>query len=271
MPQKTYYDRIYFEGLAGLTVPIIQRRMMMLAQQVLSTWKAEAAGVLNTTLNDYLAALSITEFDGTSFKVVLKGTVPNMLEQGMGPGGVGTYGRYDLRQFILKDGTRSLRRAKDGRLYVNIPFRHGTAALGESGYGEQASKLKASIQPEGESWRPPNSNLVDPSAKQAKVFHMRDGKLMPGYGGRLGSEAGEKRQWWWHSPHLAGLVRMQKTYSKVAQSHYMTFRRIIQWSPKPGETEQAKWWHPGIRPGRFAEKTMLRMDEMIKAFFGPGA
>lgn len=267
MATQTYYDRVHLEALTGLSDSLVQRRLRALAEAVLNRWQVEARIGLNTTANEYIRNLSLADFDGKQFKVVLSGTVPNMMEQGMGPGGVGTTGRYDLRTMILKAGTRGLRRAKDGRLYVNINFRHGAASLKEEGYSGQAKRLNPTLTT-GQMWRPPGSNLVDPKAQQARVFHMKDGHLTPGFGGRLGPEAGERKKWWWHSPHLAGLVRMQATYSKAAQSHYSTWRRIIEWSPHPTPGEEAKWWHPGIVPHHFAEKVMLRMDEMIKAFFG---
>lgn len=269
MATASYYDRIDFKAITGLSDSLITRRLRALAEQVLTTWKSEAAAALHTTAQDYINNLSIAEFEPKSFKVVLGGTVPNMMEQGMGPGGVGTTGRYDLRTFILKDGTRSLRRAKDGRLYVNIPFRHGMPALKEHRLGARAKNLNATHT--GDMWRPPFSNLVDPKEQQVRVFHMNNGRKVSGYGGRLPAGSGAKRQWWWHSHHLAGLVRMQRTYSKTTQSEYMTWRRIIQWSAQPGDAEQAKWFHPGIEPRKLAEKVMFRMDDMIKAFFGPEA
>ncbi len=55
--------------------------------------------------DDYLAGLTV-EREGADIVVRVKGLVPNFVEQGLGPGGLGTEGPFDMRTFTLKGKDR---------------------------------------------------------------------------------------------------------------------------------------------------------------------
>lgn len=42
--------------------------------------------------------------EGSDIVVTVKGLIPNFLEHGLGPGGMGTEGPFDIRQNVLKNG-----------------------------------------------------------------------------------------------------------------------------------------------------------------------
>jgi hypothetical protein len=45
-----------------------------------------------------------TEPESDGCEIVISGIVPHMVEEGMGPGGRGTEGPYDMRKFVLRPG-----------------------------------------------------------------------------------------------------------------------------------------------------------------------
>lgn len=120
-----------------------------LAYAVQAEWGAQARQHLNASaqrVSEYVNGLS-TRVDGDTATVELRGLMPNILEQGMGPGGVGTSGAYDVRRFLLQPTTRNIRRGKKG-LYLNVPFDQsmGTIqALGGAQAVRAARALRAAV------------------------------------------------------------------------------------------------------------------------------
>lgn len=53
----------------------------------------------------YLEGLSV-EREGDAIVVRVKGDIPNFIEHGLGPGGLGTEGPFDMRQNVLKGRER---------------------------------------------------------------------------------------------------------------------------------------------------------------------
>lgn len=106
-----------------------KRRMKRIALTVLAEWKAMASERLNKTARVYSRALTILTVTETRAVVALPGPgvdskvaqLARIVEFGMGAGGIGTEGKYDVRKFLLTSGTRRLRFGKSGP-YVNVPF-----------------------------------------------------------------------------------------------------------------------------------------------------
>ncbi len=53
----------------------------------------------------FLSGLT-SEADRDEVRILVRGAVPVMLDQGFGPGGRGTTGPVDMRQFVLRNGKR---------------------------------------------------------------------------------------------------------------------------------------------------------------------
>lgn len=107
----------------------LKARLEQAALGVAGNWAGIARTRLRTSTGAYLRALSITELTNTRAVISLGGTpdtsrnaLPFMVEFGMGPGGIGTEGPYDVRRFLLRASTRNVRYGKDGTRYVNVPF-----------------------------------------------------------------------------------------------------------------------------------------------------
>lgn len=237
--------RIDLRAIVRLDSYGIVTRFSALQSLVVNEWGRQARGTLGKTSRDYISGIRPGDVTRNGFIVELVGTVPNLVENGMGPGGIGTTGPYDMRKFILKPGTRNLRRDSKGRLYVNIPLEHSAASIGMIGGAgalQEARLMRPARTRHGDFYRPPDSNLVDPRAKQARTK----------WGDSLGAEYGDR---------LRGLVRMEKVYSKATaqapQTKFMTWRRM---------TEGGKgWMSKGVTPRLLARAVHRKSGELIRS------
>lgn len=245
-------------------------RMQAIAEMVLAEWQAaaRASGKMhNRTLPSYLRALAVREVTADRCVVELAGsalratdggdkvaTMAMMMEFGMGPGGIGTEGPYDIRTMVLKAGTRNLRMGKSG-WYVNIPFDHTPASILERG-GKEALKLAQDLRYrivdaagkaswDTRTWNGCHGVLVN-TAQRAR--RLPAGRAPIGFNKILGPEKGRHA-----TDLLAGMVRLGSTYSRgpdslprIQTTGYRTWRRMSA-AGKP-------WMHPGIQALRLGER-----------------
>lgn len=234
--------------MSRFDVTSIVRRMMppadILARRVqsaiMAAWSAEARAGLgrsNKTTAAYVQGLQPAT--SSQAGVELTGTYPNMFEQGMGPGGVGTEGEYDLRTTLLQPTTRSIRYGRRG-MYLHVPFDVSAAqikALGGAGALKQARSLSPTLSPHTGGRTQWGERLPPGLAPKMRPDH--------------------------HSDPLAGIVRREAAYSAAAaagtQSTYRKWRTISE-GGKP-------WIHPGIRAAHIANRVMARMGDIIEAAF----
>ena len=207
------------------------------ADHVKAEWAALAKKNLTTTAADYIdgievGAAAIDEKGNPKITVVLDGVIPNMIEQGLGPSGVGSTGPFDMRTFILKN-----------KISANIPF-HFAGIAASSGGTEVVAKtmrtvatgsvatramqlrgkerLPAGLVPR---MRPKNETTYNPATGEPiqRLAH----KVDPLAGMRSGGSS-------W------GITKGQ------TNKELITFRRIS-WAGKP-------WIHPGIWPRHLAKR-----------------
>lgn len=245
-------DRIAIPDKAfGLDARSRLARMRTIAHLVLAEWQAEVRATLRSSRAAYIKSLAIREVTETTATVDLAGAgvgravaqLARMVEFGMGPGGIGTQGAYDIRTFVLRAGTRKLRFGKSGP-YVNVPFTRSPKEIKEMG---GAGALRAA------------------RGLQATVANAAGGTK---WGGRLATGLASNLPNGRIKPHhvadaLQGLVRLASTYSKnpegtarVQTTGYRLFRRMA-WSGQP-------WMHPGIRAHRLAEKVVAKVPDLVR-------
>ena len=105
----------------------LRERMEIAANAIAAEWAAVARVRLRSTTKAYLKSLGVVEVTNSRAVVALgqgddrSNQLAAMVEFGMGPGGIGTQGSYDVRKFLLRASTRNVRMGKSG-LYVNVPF-----------------------------------------------------------------------------------------------------------------------------------------------------
>lgn len=236
-------------------------RAYAVARAVQHSWKNFARLLLDTSRNEYIRAVQIENVEPDSAQVTLasEAALPMMRELGMGPGGIGSEGAYDLRTFLLRTSTKSIRQSAGGGLYLNVPFRHSVASIRQRG-GAKAVKAARALGP--------SRTMVQQTAKltmksahamtehalyKAASGHTKWGERLPA--GKFSTKL---------QPHhvtdpLAGMARMEKTYAKATQSTYMTWRRI-------SATGKA-WMHPGIPARHIAAHVVRDLPALLGKVF----
>lgn len=226
-----------------------RKRSQTLADLVLAEWSALARKKLNTSRSAYLSSLQVRNVTANGFICGLPASpstavLAHMVEQGMGSGGIGTSGAYDVRKFLLRDSTRNIRRSKTGALYLHVPFHHSkkqTVAKYGAQIGRAMQRLKATTT---------------------------DANNRTRYGGRLPANMVPKMRPHHVSDPLAGMVRKKSTYSRrngqaVQQtSGYQTWR-TASYSNKNPEA----WMSKGIRARRIADDVMRELPALIKMVY----
>ncbi len=239
----------------------VRLKMQVLAEAIAAEWAAEARGVLRRTAKPYLKSIGIREVSADRAVVALPGPkagpkaamMARIQEFGMGPGGIGTEGSYDVRKFLLRSGTRNLRHGSTGP-YLNVPFSRrgkkskvpGPLEIERLG-GRRAMLAARKLAP----------RVVD--SKTSKLL-LRGGRLGPGWAAKLRSH---------HvADPLAGLVREASTYSRVGgdvvtqTSGFKVWRRAS-WANR----HPMAWRSSGVRAKRLAQKVSAKVPDLIREVF----
>ena len=227
MAQNRLILRNVIPGLDGST-----RLMDSIERIVTQEWKA-ASRSLGRTRQVYRDNIVVDMKTPDKLQMSLRGTVPNIVEQGMGPGGVGTYGAYDIRKFIkFKD--------KD---YVNVRFEHLGASKGKTDSAKAIRKLAVSRSK-------PNEQGFIYGKKTKKNLGPR---LPPGFAQVKKNPTTGKRH---STDFLAGMIRTRaEGASARSGAQHTTFRRLSK-NGKP-------WMSSGVRPRRYAAKIVKALPALI--------
>ena len=220
-----------------------KRRMRRMADAIVAHWKATAStnGRMNSTLSAYKNAIQIREVTEHSCIVELPGpsvadsaptvaTIARMMEFGMGPGGIGTSGPYNVRDFLLK-----------GRTSVNVPFKYSSKMIAELGKLRNGGPGARQTREAAQSLSPTRVNSGSWSGQ----------KLSPGFT-RIITNPNSKIPH--HSDRLSGLRRMVGRDAQT--SRYITFRKASV-NQDPG-----KWQHRGIVGRHLAEKVLADVPQL---------
>ena len=220
-------------GLDGST-----KLMDAIERVVMQEWKAESRS-LGKTRDVYRDNIVVSMKDPKKMQITLRGMVPNIVEQGMGPGGVGTYGSYDIRKFI-KFGN------PDHPNYVNVRFGHTGVSDGTGAVAKQVRKLAISRS------KPPEIGGFIYGKKTKKNIGPR---LAAGLAPiRKNPTTGKQHS----TDFLAGMIRSRSVDASARSgSQYSTFRRLS----KNGKA----WISSGVRPRRYAKKVV----QILPALIGP--
>jgi hypothetical protein len=227
-----------------------RRRSQTLADLVLAEWSAGARNKLNSTRAAYLRSLQVRDVSPSGFICGLPASpstaiIAHMVEQGMGSGGIGTTGPYDVRKYLLQASTRNIRRRKDGGLYLHVPF------------GHKAKDLKANY-----------GSLIANAARRLQAT-TTDANRQTRYGGRLPSGRVPKLRSHHVTDPLAGLVRLASTYSRGAggrartqTSGYRTWR-----TASYSNTHPDAWMSSGITPRRIMDDVSRELPTLISQVY----
>ena len=234
---------ISLQGL-GFDAAGRKARMQRIAHVILAEWSAEARGQLNTTRGAYLKALSIREVTENRAVVALPdqnappklAMLARLIEFGMGPGGIGTQGSYDVRKFLLQGGAKS----------KNVPF-HFTmadiAALGGQLAAGQASRLTGTT-----------TNAAGRSAW--------GDRLPPGLASKLSAH---------HvADPLEGLVRKVGSFSRGRHGPVTQTTGFQTWRKASWNSANPKAWiSRGVKARRIGDKIASQIDRLVKTALMP--
>ncbi len=233
-------------------------RLKRIGLVIQSAWKAKAAGHSPRVRSAYIKSLSVQQDDrsvtvtfGQPGKKDLK--LALMIEYGMGPGGIGTEGAYDVRKYLLSGaGKGKLRTGKHGP-YKVVPFTHTMAAIARAGGTDLAAKVKSdqfkasvSAGKEKTTW---GSTL--------KASDL-PGPLRPGNEKKM-DVAGKPYTAFRHKAHiLSGLTKHASSYSKgVTQTTGGKTFRTASWAGDP-------WMHPGIKARNYGEQVRAELPTLLE-------
>jgi len=116
---------IDFRAIVGDIVTDPDSYVRRIQESIKAEWENQASRVMSAeSLAEYAASLGFGDVNGaiTGATVELSGTPANVIEQGVGPGGVGTQGIYDQRKTLLR--SKKAKRGKRG-MYMHVPVGDG--------------------------------------------------------------------------------------------------------------------------------------------------
>ena len=235
-------------------------KMQMVAEAIAAEWAAEARATLRRTVAPYLKSIGIRELSETKAVVALPGpgtdkktaTKARIAEFGMGPGGIGTEGAYDVRKFLLRGTTRNIHWGKNGP-YVNVPFTRRGAISSVPGPleierlgGNRALAAARKLAP----------RVNDPVTKK---LLLRGGTLPSGFAAKLREH---------HvSDPLAGLVRNASSYSTASgpdlRTSGFTVWRRASWANK----HPLAWMSKGVRARHLSRRVQAKVPDLIREVF----
>jgi len=199
---------------------------------IMQEWKARAKS-LRTTRDVYIKNIKVTAKSPTRIRLELHGMVPNIVEQGMGPGGVGTFGTYDIRKF-MKFGDKG---------YVNVRFRKPISGMSGSNTTLAKSLAVSRSKPgdkEGFIYGKKTAKNIGPRFPAGKVPV------------RKNPTTGKSHA----TDYMADMIRTRGAGASAASgTSYSTFRRISK-TGKP-------WMSKGVRPRKFAADVVRALPRLI--------
>lgn len=222
-----------------------------------NAWKRRARSELTggRTKTEYIQNIQLDLSSPEKVICRLVGFLPNLREHGMGPGGIGTQGPYDVRKFLLKPKTNNIRTAKGGHLYLHVPFDHTFKKMPPRvKKGLSAQALATSLQGFLPSTSAPGQGTNFGSRlpaglsrrKRARDVRVRD------HFGRFTKFIQRA-----HATDLhAGMVRMKKEYSEGSGSTFRTFRTVSE-NGKP-------WISRGVKAANIAPKVVRDLPNILR-------
>lgn len=250
------------EGIVDLAGFV--RALRDIAEETRAEIIRQAQSKLGLSVEDYIRGLQPVEYslpDGgpwpqglfTAASIELVGWLPNAIEQGW-PGG-------DMKEALLSG--RNAKIGKDGTRFNTVPFRHGTPGTSGHNFPAMGSAHSDRIGPGGVPRKPLSRAFAGPMTETQAAMLGKDiykkAKKLEGttsdseldvagnrvrvqthWGASLPEGMAPKLREHHKTDIYAGMYRMQETYAKATQSHYMTFRRVSD------KSDPKAFIHPGI-------------------------
>lgn len=228
-----------------------------IADAARAKWIGLAQRQLKTSKADYIKGIQKVRMPGQlEAYIALTGWLPNAVEQGLDP--------FDLRETLLADKHKGVKKNKQGQKYRPIPFRHQTPGT-EGSAGMPMGERYGPMGPMSLAWGA--EGLM--AAKDAKRLGKRVYKAALQLEGKQRLKTREtKGKGFVQVPKLApwhktdiyqGMIRARAPYEKVEQTGgYITFRTI-------SEANQVGWIHPGIQARQLIPQVERHINSIAEA------
>jgi hypothetical protein len=221
-----------------------------LAAAAQNEWRRLAKRRLRSTSATYVDAIKMEQSTEGRVTLTLRGTLPNMIEQGW-PGG-------DMRDWMLRSP-----KAKQGAKgpYLTIPFRHGTPDSGGRNVGPQMPGAIYQAAKQLDAYRP---RMLTHHRGQGGRHDVHNMRLRPHAGmkdeakrilGRL------EKPWHATSIYMDMVRKQQPTRTGGQTSGYTTWRTISAVNREPGK----HWQHPGLKPKHIARDVQKYIGTVASA------
>jgi hypothetical protein len=227
------------------------RRMRRIADVVIAEWKAEARLALKSSYSDYVKSITPVEISEHRVIIDLPGddvpdnisTLARIVEFGMGPGGIGTTGAYDVRTFLLRRSTSNIRTGKNGP-YVRVPFERSLAAIQSTATRGKKSAAVDAVK-----------NLTATVTRDNMTTNWGE-RLSAGFAHvRVNPTTGIPHK----TDYLHGMIRKASKGSTASgggqTSGFGTFR-TASWAGNP-------WMSKGVTPRKIGEKIQRKLHKII--------
>lgn len=202
-------------------------------------WDNQAKLSLNSTREMYRNAL-VTGFEGkrTGF-VMLVGTLPNMIETGVGA--------FDMK--IGFQNSMKVKQKKNGGWYLTIPFRSASSgALGESSVF--ASKLPEDIERIINGLKPKKSGEQALTKKDIpETYQPNTRQAITNYESKITFPEYTNK-----SSIYEGVVKNKQTYENATQGQFIGFRRVSD------KSNPNAFIHTGIKAYNLSQKAFQSTD-----------
>ncbi len=202
-------------------------------------WANEASRKLSASKGKYIRSLEIVDRGRFKSAIVLKGIVPNMIEQGATP--------FDMKEGFSKSSKKKFN--KNGGWYLTIPFRFANPeAIGES--ESFSGILPKEIYKEIKKAPARQALDLNKIPKNLQIPKVR-GEITP-KSKNLSSEMHKPYQ---HKTSIySGLQKIDTSSKKAKSSQYMTFRRV------GSESASNAFIHKGIVARKLAEAAVSNLN-----------
>lgn len=210
-----------------------------------SLWEQEAKKGLKSTRKTYVRSLYVGEEGRFKGIVILRGMLPNMVEQGASP--------FDMKEGFAKSSKRKINGLN---WYLTIPFRWATpGALGESEVF--ASKMPSEIYmvARGLQGTTSQSGLgIVRSGSQVRLKDIPSPFDIPKVRSKVVGANRIFEEYKNKTSVYAGIGKTTKTYEQTSQNSYVSFRRVS------NNSDSLAFIHTGIQAKNFADKALAKLD-----------
>jgi hypothetical protein len=247
------------------------QRQHRLGLKLISEWKRLANQMIpqgrgGRVLTQYKKGIQMVENTAERTVIELVGMFPNMFEQGLGAGGVGSDVRpFDLRLHVLRKAVPNKVHPGKNGLYANVPFEHTLGSISAAAVRKKtmSTKIKTAQGMTAIIKKKISARTAAERLKATTTEMSPQGERITRYGERLEAGfadvssnviSGQKHA----TDILHGVIRMEKGYAQSGETgvQHRSFRRISQ-GGKP-------WMSKGIPARNVARILTQRIPDIME-------